>query len=180
MTDKIEREKNAKIFITHVNIRQSLSLLVIKLVIVEAIVTTMFLVTCNAFTCYSSEILTINAILFSLVQLIITLIIVYKWMYEFYEISAKGVTHRKGFFTHQKEETKFAHVTAVSIEQSFIGQFLNFGTIRLFNKETKEEFFLYQIHNPVKYYQLILHIDPELDEEKHQINQRFIREPESI
>lgn len=180
MTDKIEREKNAKIFITHVNIRQSLSLLVIKLIIIEVIVTTLFLVTCNTFTCYSSGLLAVYAIICSCAQLILTVMVVSKWMHEYYEISSTGVTHRNGFLRHDKDESKFAHLTAISIEQSFLGQLLNFGTIHLFNKETKEEFYLYQIHNPVKYYQLILNIDPGLDEEKRQFNQKIIRTPESI
>lgn len=171
--------KSSGLLFTHVNIRKSISLLLMKLVVIELIALVLIIVfyvlLLSAQTIQPvSPLLVFNPLIFSffiLGKLILMIYVVHDWHEEYYEISAQTVAHFKGDIFRRREVVRLDHIGSIKMEQGLFGRLFNFGTIRLHNWFLNRDYFLYQIHNPKKYEHLLEKLLPRADR-----MEKFVRE----
>ncbi|MBI1863068.1 PH domain-containing protein [Candidatus Microgenomates bacterium] len=169
----------------HINIRQSIFLLLLKLVTLEVITATIIIVfhvvmfAIKDYQGTGSPLVTFNVYIFVILSILKTLLtgyIILEWYDEYYELSGTDVGHKKGFFIKRHEQVKLEHLTSVKMEQGFFGRIFNFGTIRVHDWFQNKDYFLYQIHNPVKYERVLLHLMPTADHSRKIIRDHVTEE----
>lgn len=166
------------ITVSHVNIRQSISFLLLKLVLIDILAVLALILFFSSFVSPNLS-LEIRLLLFSyntfyflgvvLLKLFFSLFAVLQWLFEYYEIWPNKVTHKKGIIWTRKEDHELRDIKYLGLEQGLFGRLLNFGTITLFDWKNEAEATLYLIHNPKKYYQLLKHLVPTLENEEKTI-----------
>jgi hypothetical protein len=173
--------KNNKFYATHINIRQGISFLILKLVITEIVF--IFLLYSVAFPHsfldnffllfqQPNQIRLILFLLLALCKFYFEFISVYQWLNEYYEISCTQIVHRKGFIFRKEQCYDYKQVRLVDLKQNFIARLLNYGTIHMFDPYAHKNIYLYLIHNPLRYYKIIKSLIPRVDDEREIVSLR--------
>lgn len=168
-------DKSGKIFVTHINIRQSIFFLVLKLILLDMIaVFVAVLYFSSVSNKFIPEVL-INAILsynllFFLIlvflKIALTIYVVMRWITEYYEIWPNTVMHWSGLIWKKQEKHQLSQMRSVGVDQGFFGKFFGFGTISLYNWYLKTNTSLYLIHNPMKYFRIIESLLPKSEKDR--------------
>ena len=170
-----------RIPVTHINIRQSISILVVKVILLEFLSLFTFLFTCRLVNCGSFPLfMQIFSIVISGLKLTLFIYIIYQWLTEYYEITPEKIIHKRGLIFQRMDIYYFKHISAISYQQSLFGRLLNFGSITLHDWELEKNITLYLIHNPKKYYKLLKMLNPNMDIENKTIREKFILEDEKV
>lgn len=165
------------IIVTHVNIRQSISFLVLKLILIDiltALALLFFFLLPSSYISMEIKLALFSSSIFYFLGIIVlktllSLFTVLQWLCDYYEIWSNKVTHKKGIFWTKKEDHELVDLKYLGFEQGLFGRLLNFGTITLFDWKNEVKATLYLIHNPKKYYQLLQHLVPTLEREEKTI-----------
>lgn len=167
--------KTGKMHVTHINVRQSIFLLVLKLILLDIMTAVLaifyFFLTSAEF---ASEILSgriqLYNVLFILalafLKIIFVIIITLRWINERYEIWPDAVIHNCGLIFRRQEKHPFAQIRSAKIEQGFFGKIFGFGTISFYNWYLEMDTSLYMIHNPTKYFSIIEGLIPKTERER--------------
>ncbi|MBI4089462.1 MAG: PH domain-containing protein [Candidatus Levybacteria bacterium] len=167
--------RGEKIHVTHINIRQSIFFLVLKLILLDILAAFLsilyFSSVSNKFLpeVINNTILSYNLSFFLILifaKVILTIYIVMLWINEYYEVWPNNLIHRSGFILKKEEKHPFSQMRSVKIEQGFFGKIFGFGTISLYNWYLKTYAALYLIHNPIKYFHIIEGLVPKTEKEK--------------
>lgn len=166
--------KKRQIIVPHVTIRQSISILLLKLIVLETIAAIIFVIFhpilfSSQFTNIFPYIDLYNTSAFFLavlVKMAITIYAVLAWLNEYFEITPSLVRHKKGIFFVKVEQLALDDIQSITLQQGLIGKLLNFGTLSLFDWKWRRKEYLYDIHNPTKYLDIIEELLPGIDEEK--------------
>ncbi len=178
--------KEKKITITHITIRQSITFLVLRILAIEllaSIAIIMFhtvLLRPEIRSIIGENFIVFNAPLFVILVMIKTMLLIFviiQWLNEYYEITTKDIVYRKGLIFRKEERHLAEHIGSVKLEQGIFGRIFNFGTLKLFNWTKEKYVYLYLIHNPTKYMHILEELLPEADREKKVIRQHIL-EPE--
>lgn len=166
------REDNKKSFeVAHINIRQSISILIIRIIVLEVIMTSLLLFSCGVFVCQINPLFfQLSIIAFAILKIALVVYLILQWLTEYYEIMPEYIVHRRGIIFIKETRHPLEYVREVGFDQSFLGKLLNYGTIRIFNWQTKKFHTMYLIHNPKRYFTIINKLIP--DTEKYK---KFIR-----
>ena len=170
--------------VTHLNIRQSISFLLLRIILLEVFMNIFILLACfplasielrNLSTLISNQ----NAvfILLESLKLLLLIYVILEWLNEYYEINAKKIIHRKGILFRTEEDFNLDNVSLIGLDEGFFGRFLNYGTIKLYDKWMMKYNYLMIIHNPRRYYHLIKKLIPNVDEETHVLRDRIYTDP---
>lgn len=171
-----QNNKNGKIYVGHINIRQSIFFLVLKLMLMDIFASILALVyffsVSNQFTpsILSNTILMYNVWFFMILIVIkftLTIYVVLGWINEYYEIWPTFIIHKRGFIIKNQEKHPLSHLRSIKVEQGVLGKFFGYGTITIYNWYLERHTSLYLIHNPIKYYNIIESLIPRTEEEKH-------------
>jgi membrane protein YdbS with pleckstrin-like domain len=166
---------NGKIYVTHINIRQSIFFLVLKLIFLDVIAAFFALV---YFSSVSSNfipevldrlILSYNLPFFLglvLIKISLGVYVVLAWINEYYEVWPDAIIHRRGFIIKNEEKHPLSHIKSIKVEQGIFGKNFGYGTITIYDWYLEKETSLYLIHNPIKYYNIIESLAPKTEEEK--------------
>jgi len=177
----LEKFAPGEISVSHVNIRQSISILVMKIIFLEFMGLITFLMSCRIVGCEESPLfIQIASILISGFKLTLFIYTIYRWVTEYYEITPYKVIHRKGLFFQKKEMYYFKHISAVNYDQSFFGRMFNYGSLTLHDWELEKDVCLYLVHNPKKYYLLLKKLNPSMDEADQTIREQVIETDEEV
>lgn len=191
MLGVINDDQDRKIIVTHVTIRQSIAVLLFRLVVLEIIAATGVVLFHSLIISTSIADIVHNVVpdftlfnvpiflLFVLLKTCLMIFIIIQWLNEYYEITPKEIIHKKGLLFKREEQNTLDHLGSLEIDQGLIGRIFNYGTIRLFNWATEKNIFLYLIHNPMKYHHILKTLLPESDKEKR-VFREHIFEPEEI
>lgn len=184
--DLLEKQgDNQGIHVSHVTIRQSISFLLLRLVVLEVVailglvLSLVFFFNPEIQDRLGDMILFVNIPYFVftvLLKTFIMLFVIVQWLNEYYEINPKYVVHKRGYFFKKEERYTLAHLGKVRIEQSILGKFFNYGNVRIFNWALEKEVTLYLIHNPMKAVRILQELLPEADEEKETIREHLMEE----
>ncbi len=161
-----------EITLTNINIRQSISILLAKLIFIDIIAAIIVVavyfgvVTGGNLLNYNSA----NTFLFlffflavGVVKLIVDSLAVLLWLNEYYEITPEHIIHKRGILFRKKEQYRIDHVRMLDVQDSFFGELLNFGTITLFDIRLEKYLDMYLIHNPKRYAKILKQLKPTIE-----------------
>jgi membrane protein YdbS with pleckstrin-like domain len=167
--------KADKIYVTHVNIRQSIFFLLLKLIFLDVmfviVVVLYFSLISNKYIpgFFNGSMLSYNLPFFLtlvIVKILLSIYVVLKWTYEYYESWPNFSLHKSGFIFKNQEKHPLSHIRSIRLEQGFLGKTFGFGTVSVYDWYLEKYTSLYLIHNPVKYYNIIESLIPRTEEEK--------------
>ncbi len=166
---------SSSIQVSHVTIRQSIFFLHLRLVLLEGLAAIgLILFLSLVFSPEVKETIGDGVIVFNvpffllivLAKILVTIYVIVSWLNRYYEINPTEITDKKGLIFVNEKRFLLEHIGAIDVEQGIFGRIFNFGTLKLFNWATEKEEFLYQIHNPLKYYAVLKNLLPEADKGK--------------
>jgi membrane protein YdbS with pleckstrin-like domain len=169
------KNKADRIFVDHINVRQSIFLLMFRLILLDVIfafltVLHVILVSNETILNIFSEIVSSYSLMFFLalllVKIILAIYVVMGWINEYYEIWPNSIVHKSGFIVKHEERHPFTHIKSIKVEQGFFGKSFRFGTISIYDWYLEKSTSLYLIHNPIKYFNAIESLIPRTEEEK--------------
>ncbi len=180
----IKFEKN-EIIVSHINIRQSISILILKLLLVDLI--TGAIVGFSYFSYNLTDVglflgMGANVISYfiflaaALIKISFSIYIILDWLNEYYELTPKHIIYRHGIIFTKQETINFSDVRKIRLNQGLLGKILNFGTIEMYDFLMKKTLDAYLIHNPLRYEKILLDLIPEVEEEKDIIREKMFSE----
>lgn len=81
-------------------------------------------------------------------QLVAIVALILEWQHEYYEARKDVIVHTRGVLKKKEDIYSLKTVEAGNVEQSLIGKFLNYGTIRIYSPVLNREYFLRDIPDP--------------------------------
>lgn len=161
-----------QITLTYLNIRQSIAILLTKLVFVDlifAVIITVFyfaLVQGGSVT----ELAASNVFVFlsafgsaGTLKILISIYVVLQWLNEYYEITPEYIVHKHGIIFKKQEHYRLDHIRAMDVKDIFIGELFNFATITLFDIRLNKYLDMYLIHNARRYAKLLKQLRPHIE-----------------
>lgn len=182
----MEKTTPNNITVTHVNIRESISILLLKLITLDfmaAIFTILFftVVSFNPSASMNEKILSYNVFFFIVLGALkigFTVYVILLWLNEYYEITPKAVIHKKGLFYRDSQRYELEFVRTIKVYQGLFGRILNYGTIELHDIRRNKRVEMYLIHNPNRYVHILEKLIEDPHEERHEFR-RHIFEKEN-
>lgn len=181
----MKTKKSLTVKMDHLNIRQSIAIVLVKLVLLEIIASSGFLFVyfglsqslvresiSGLFDSYFGWVF----LLLVVVKILVTIYVILDWLNSYYEIDKENIYTRKGIIWMTEQKFAIANLGDVVLEQGIIGRLLNFGNIRIFDTELKRDFLLYLIHNPQRYFAILEELAPQGDKEKKIVRQKLSSE----
>lgn len=168
-------DKSRKIYVAHINIRQSIFFLMLKLIALDAIAT---FIAVLYFSSVSSNFIPeiVNNLILSynlpfflalvILKIALNIYIAMEWINEYYEIWPNMIVHKSGFIVKHEERHPLSHIRSLKVEQGALGKTFGYGSITIYDWYLEKETSLYLIHNPIKYYNIIEALIPKTEEEK--------------
>lgn len=179
-------EKN-KITVTHINVRQSISLLILRLILIDIISAVLFISFHSLlFNTGISRTLNLNPDFYYIILFLILIIakisltvyLVLEWLSEYYEITPEAIIHRKGFVFKNIDKRSLDKVRYINLIRGPVAGILNYGTLRLFDIRLNKYMDLYLIHNPIRYMHILEDLLPNLEEKKEFFIERGLENTE--
>ena len=163
-----------KIVVTHINARQSISILILKLITIDIIAASViglfYLSLLSGFLIEFRIGLTLaNIILYAsfvVFEITLTVYVVLDWLSEYYEITPEYIVHRYGILKQKEKKHKVTLIDNLTLEQGFAGKMLKFGTISAYNYRHNRILTFYNIHNPHRYMAVLEQLTPDADTAK--------------
>lgn len=160
-----------RIHVTHLNIRPSISMLVLQLIFLDLVAAAVITFSYFAILLYPviadmilrSYLGLFLIVLVFIVQICLSSWAVLQWINDYYELTPKLLVHRKGVIWRKIEKYPMEHIRYVTINYGLLGRLLNFGTITLYDMRRIRYTELYLIHNPNKYLEVLEKLDPSID-----------------
>lgn len=171
------------IVLTYLNIRQSITILLAKLVLTDIIMALIVIglyfalvqgQTFNLFVVADSLILLIIFCLIGLIKIAISSYVVLKWLNEYYEITPDSIVHKSGIIFRKTEQYQLANVRAMTIQDSFLGEIFNYATITLYDMRLNKYLDMYLIHNPRRYASVLQALKPQIEIKNDHIRLPFL------
>lgn len=176
-----------KITLTYLNIRQSIAILIARLVLIDIILA---VIVVGAYYLVVQSGLVLNDValgfwifisifgLTGLVKILITVYVVLLWLNEYYEITPEYIYHKSGIIFKKKEQYRIDHIRRITVEDSFLGEMLNFATITLYDIRFQKYLDMYLIHNARRYAKVLQELRPEIEIKEDHIWLPFIKHNE--
>jgi hypothetical protein len=177
----MEKAVHTNITVTHMNIRESISILLFKVITLDlmaAVFTVLFftLVSFSPTSSITEKVLSFNVLFFvvlGLLKISFTVYVVLLWMNEYYEITPTAIIHKKGLVYRDIQHYELEYVRTIKVYQSLIGRIFNFGTIELHDIRRNKRVEMYLIHNPHRYVRILEKLLESPHEEKHELRKHF-------
>ncbi len=168
----LNMHSDKRITLTYLNLRQSISVLIAKLIatdiIMAFVVIFFYYLLVNGRDIFAW--LPSNAPLFlvvftiaGLIKIWLNIFTVLLWLNEYYEITPEYVVHRKGVFFKKQFRYRLEYVRMMKVVDNFIGELFNFGTITLYDIRLNKYLDMYLIHNPRRYAAIFRQLYPKLE-----------------
>lgn len=180
------QKSDNNITVTHINIRESISILVLKLLALDfiaAIFTMLFfaVTSFNPNASIAEKILSYNMLFFVLLgifKILFTVYVVLLWLNEYYEMTPTSVLHKRGLLFREVQRFQLEDVRTIRLYQGLLGKLFNFGTIELQDIRRNKRVEMYLIHNPQRYVRILESLLGRTHEEKHEIRSHIFEKDE--
>jgi hypothetical protein len=159
-------------------IRQSLTLLILKVVIFGGILTGVLI---SLYWCLfvlrwwfgiavdSGYILMITSITLVLFGLVVGGYLVLEWLNEWYEISKEYIYHKKGIIFRRIEQYRIGHIRRIDMQDTLLGEMCHYATLSLYDYRLHPTLEMQNIDNPLEYIQVLKALHPNIEVEKEGI-----------
>lgn len=181
----IDNQKKQVISVSHINFRESISFLIIKLIVIELISSVLILALWLPLAYveisfpFVHDIFTPQVLIFivlTLSKLFLSLFVILLWLNEYYEITPTQIIHRSGIIFRHEERYELATMGSINVIQGIISKFLNYGTLYFFNRTVRKYVYFPLIHNPIRYYRIIESLLPPVNKTKEIIREHVLEE----
>jgi len=98
----------------------------------------------------------------SVIEMIIIIVVVLKWVNLYYEIREDEIIERHGIISVNENAHSFRNFAAISISQGIIGRIFNYGTLKLYNPAIDHSLTLRKIGSPQKYKNFLINKLPKM------------------
>lgn len=175
-----DEKKSETISVTHVNVRISIVFLLFKLVLLDmlAAVLAMLFFGALSFAQLPDEvrlfIFSQNIAFFvmlAIVKIILTVFLVMQWLNEYYEITPTKIYYRRGIIWRKEDVYEFKSIRSIGLKQGIIGRIFSFGTLNFYSRSVYKYYYLNDIHNPLRYLDILHRLLPDVDVEKEVIRE---------
>ena len=173
-----------KIALTYLNIRQSIAILIGRLVVIDVVLAvivigTYYLVVRSGLVLNDTGLgLWVFVTLFGLTgltKILITMYVVLLWLNEYYEITPECIYHKRGIIFKKTEQYRIDHIRRITVEDSFLGEMLNFATITLYDIRFQKYLDMYLIHNARRYAKVLQELQPEIEIKEDHVWLPFVK-----
>ena len=187
MLDKTRVMNENKILVTHINIRQSIFFLLLKLVVLDLFLIFFVLIFFSSLSAsvipndIKLQLLSHNLSFFlilGIVKTVITVFVILQWLNSYYEIWPSSIIYKRGIIWKKEEEFPYGHIRSIKIEQGVFGRMLTYGTLSLYDYSLKRYATLYLIHNPIKYFRILDGLLPKAEKEKQILREHVVEREE--
>lgn len=166
-----------KIYVTHLTIRESITILIFKIILIDILAAVVFLV---SFPIMQNQGLAenLNAVFIVLVvlKILFTVYLVLSWVNEYYEITPTFIYYKRGILFRSVKKQDLVLIRVLKIKHGLLGRIFNFGTIELKDIRLNTEITLFMIHNPLKYLKILEELIPDLEEERKFFREKSLEE----
>lgn len=178
-----------RIALTYLNIRQSIAILLAKLILTDLIVSMIivglyFLLVLgqlfNLFVSTDPYLFLISFGLIGIIKILISSYVVLKWLNEYYEITPESIVHKSGLIFRKIEQYQLANVRAMTIEDSLLGEIFDYATITLYDMRLNKYLDMYLIHNPGRYAKVLQTLKPTIEIKNDRIRLPLLPKEEDI
>ncbi len=172
----MEGPKN--ITLTYINIRQSISILIFKLVFIDlffaGLVIGVYFFINTAIGILEQLSLDPSIFFFffiaiGIVKLLLSTYTILLWLNEYYEITPEFVSHRKGIVHRTQEKYKLENLRKIIVNNTLFGEMFNFGTVSFFDRRLNKYLDMYLIHNPDRYANIFKKLIPDIEVKEDRI-----------
>jgi len=163
------------ITLTYINIRQSIAILLTKLILINmisAVIVIFFyfsLVKGEGIIPFIAENTTLFLTVFIIIgilEMFLDIYVILKWLNEYYEITPEHIVHKKGIIFRKTEQYRLDYVRAMDVEDTLLGEIFNFATITLYDIRLNKYMDMYLIHNPDRYAKILKTLRPHIEIKK--------------
>lgn len=163
---------DTKITLTHLNIRQSIVILLAKLILTDIIAAFIvvgfyfLLVQGEQFTAVASRSTGVFLSVFGtigILKIIMSIYVVLQWLNEYYEITPDAVIHKRGVLVKRTEKYNLDKIRALSVDNTIVGEMCNYATVTLYDLRMNKYLDMYLIHNPERYAKILRSLRPDLE-----------------
>lgn len=178
-----------KITLTYLNIRQSILILLLKLVLVDLVFAVLIvgfyfvLMQGGQITEFAAQ----NIFVFlaalgiaGILKIFVSVYVVLQWLNEYYEITPDAILHKKGIIFRKTEMYKIDKIRMMDIEDTFLGELLNYATITLYDIRLNKYLVMYLIHNPQRYARILKTLKPTLEIKRDRVHLPFMPPEDAI
>lgn len=161
-----------EITLTHVNIRQSISILVAKLIFLDflaavLVISSYFIIVTGGswinFNQANSFLFLSIFVITGIVKIAIDTWAILLWLNEYFEITPEFIEHKKGVLFKKTEQYRVDHIRAMTVENTFFGELFNFATITLFDIRLNKYLDMNFVHNAQRYANIIKRLRPHIE-----------------
>jgi hypothetical protein len=180
-------EDHKHIMVTHVNVRVSLVFLLIKLVLLDVVAGVLVLLFFGvlSFALIPEDVRLLifsnNVGFFILLvaaKIILTIFLVVQWINEYYEITPTKIIYRRGIIWRREDAYNVNQIRSIGVRQSIFGRVFNYGTLFIYDRGVYKYYYFNDLHNPLRYLDILHNILPDADIEKEVIREH-IRDTEA-
>lgn len=145
-------------------IRKSFPLLIIRLVVLELLLESIYvgwrfgidyLSIASDTKIFLHSLTTAVFIFVTLIQIILLLVIVIKWLNEYYEMQDDEIIQWTGVITKRGRSYPYSNIQSITIQQSAVGRILNFGTVVLYVPTLGQDLSFDEVPKPQAFIKLI-------------------------
>lgn len=169
-----------QIHVSHINIRTSIWLMLFRVIVLECLFSSVYFL--FIIPLFLQE-LQFSAPLLSFIKAgvawvffvkpILSVYIVLQWVNEYYEVRPDRVLYRRGLLFRKEAHYVLERISLIGLKQSLLGKIFNFGTLSLYDIDTREYIYFYYLHNPLRYYRILETLLPGADEDKRVIRTKL-------
>ncbi|OGE33680.1 hypothetical protein A3C59_00915 [Candidatus Daviesbacteria bacterium RIFCSPHIGHO2_02_FULL_36_13] len=183
----LTREGKKHFTVSHLTIRQSIFFLLLQLIVVE------ILTVAVAFVFFSSALFPISfetkvwmlsyngvyLILLASLKIGFSGYVILLWLNNYYEVTTEMITHKTGIIWQKEQGFKVTHIKNYGIRQGIFGRVFNYGTLYFYDWFLKQEYTMYLIHSPKKYYRILKDLLPFADEDREMVREYLVEPSEA-
>ncbi len=107
-------------------------------------------------------------IIVSLIQIFLLILIVVRWINEYYELQKDEIIVWKGVITKKGQSYPYTNIQSITVNQSLLGRVVGFGTVILYIPALGQDLVFHEVPSPYSFTELIKSRLPKID------SQRFI------
>lgn len=161
-----------QITLTYLNVRQSISILIAKLILIDILLAGLIVGTYFVLVQGDQLIsgLSQNVFIFlpaffgiGIFKILVSCYIILLWLNEYYEITPEYIIHKKGIIFRKQEQYRLDHVRGIDVEDSFLGEMLNFASITLYDIRLNKYLDMNYVHNARRYAKVFKQLRPHLE-----------------
>lgn len=171
-----------EITLSNINIRESISILIGKLLFIDIIaaifiiVLYVVLVTGGSlinFSYQNSYVFLSLFIIIGIGKILIDMYAILQWLNEYYEITPEYIVVKKGIFFRKEEKHRVDHIREVEFARNFFSEMFNAGSLIFYDQMLHKDLEMNYIHNPSRYLKILSTLNPEIEIKLEKVRKGF-------